>query len=66
MTGAMDPGSKLAAVAVSSATRTPGMRLIWTSSAGMAPSPSIIRSLDLRQPGRVGRDLRLQLGPPQP
>jgi hypothetical protein len=22
--------------------------------------------LDLRQPGRVGRDLRLQLGPPQP
>ena len=41
----MDSGSKLAAVPVSSATRTAGMRLTWTSSVGMAPSFSMTWSL---------------------
>src|ERR1700741_1191126 len=45
MTGLMDAGSRRAAVAVSCATRTAGIRLTWTSSTGMAPSNAVIRSL---------------------
>ncbi|OEJ28792.1 hypothetical protein AS594_34465 [Streptomyces agglomeratus] len=45
MTGLMSSGSKLAAVAVSSATRIDGTLLRTTSFVGMCPSLSIDRSL---------------------
>src|SRR4051812_48452962 len=54
MTGPMDFGSKLAAVPVTSATRTLGIRLSCTSCAGMAPSVSMIWSLaSTPSPGEI-------------
>ena len=58
----MDAGSRRAAVAVSSATRTAGIRLTWMSSVGMAPSNLMIRNLASTFAGRDVRDDAVEPG----